>query len=184
MLHRLNCVEFTYQSAYIWSMIRYCTYLVTLFYWNKTVKKKHTLRIPFRTLQRKRKQLGIPFRGTNKETNCRNSVPNHSAKENPAQNKTRQPKISIIVSEKTTFEVRRNHFAQIFCLFPECSGYHAPFTRVRSPVRSRFDHRGRASSVKFHFFAGFRSVLFRSELRNWLFRGTRNASEWALSSAE
>ena len=29
----------------------------------------------------------------------------------PAQHKTRQPKISIIVSEKTTFEVRRNHFA-------------------------------------------------------------------------
>ncbi len=46
------------------------------------------------------------------------------------------------------------------------------------------NHRGRASAVKLHFFAGFRSVLFRSELRNWLFRGTRNVSEWALSSAE
>jgi hypothetical protein len=67
----------------------------------------------------------------NIEANCRNSVPNHSAKEKPTQNKTRQPKISKIVSEKTTFEVRTNHFAKILCLFPFCSGYHAPFTRVR-----------------------------------------------------
>ncbi len=37
-------------------------------------KQKHTLRIPFRILQRKRKQLGIPFRGKNIEANCRNSV--------------------------------------------------------------------------------------------------------------
>ncbi len=32
-------------------------------------------------------------------------------------------------------------------------------------------------SVKLNFFAEFRSIPFRSELRNWLFRGTRNASE-------
>jgi hypothetical protein len=54
---------------------------------------------------------------------------------------------------QTTFEVRRNHCALSVVV-----------TRVRSLVR-------------LHFFAGFRSVLFRSELRNWLFRGTRNASE-------
>jgi hypothetical protein len=47
----------------------------------------------------------------NIEANCRNSIPNHSAEEKPAQHKTRQPKFSIIVSEKTTFEVQRNHFA-------------------------------------------------------------------------
>ena len=41
------------------------------------------------------------FRGKNIEANCRNSVPNHSAEEKPAQHKTRQPKISIIV-----FDVR------------------------------------------------------------------------------
>jgi len=41
------------------------------------------------------------------------------------------------------------------------------------------------STVRVLFFsAEFCSVLFRSEIRNWLFRGTRNASEWALSSAE
>ncbi len=44
-------------------------------------KQKHTLGIRFRTLPRKRKQLGIPFRGTKIETNCRNSVPNHAAEE-------------------------------------------------------------------------------------------------------
>ncbi len=64
------------------------------------------------------KQLGILFLGTNIEANCRNSVPNHSAEEKPAQNKTRKPKLSKIVSEKTTFEVRTNHFAKILCLFP------------------------------------------------------------------
>jgi len=48
-------------------------------------------------LQRKTKQHGIPFRGKNIEANCRNSVPNHSAKEKPAQHKIWQPKISIIV---------------------------------------------------------------------------------------
>jgi hypothetical protein len=32
-------------------------------------------------------------------------------------------------------------------------------------------------SVKLNFFAEFRSVPFRSELRNWLFRGIRNTSE-------
>ena len=51
--------------------------------------------------QRKRKQHGIPFRGKNIEANCRNSVPNHSAEEKPAQHKTQEPKISLIV-----FDVR------------------------------------------------------------------------------
>ncbi len=36
-------------------------------------------RIRFQTLPRKRKLLGIPFRESKIETNCRNSVPNHSA---------------------------------------------------------------------------------------------------------
>ncbi len=39
------------------------------------------------------------------------------------------------------------------------------------------DRRSCASSVKLHFFAEFHSFPFRSELRNWLFRGIRNASE-------
>jgi hypothetical protein len=36
------------------------------------------------------------------------------------------------------------------------------------------DCRGRANSVKLNFFAGFRSVLFRFEFRNWLFGMPRN----------
>jgi hypothetical protein len=43
------------------------------------------------------------------------------------------------------------------------------------------EHRGRASSVKLNFFAGFRSILFRSELRNGLFRG-RNSECLGMST--
>jgi hypothetical protein len=75
--------------------------------------KKQTLGIPFQILQRKRKQPGIPFRGTKVEANSRNSAPNHSAEEKTSQSKTRQPKISKIVSEKMTFEVRTNHFFKV-----------------------------------------------------------------------
>ncbi len=77
-------------------------------------KQKQMLGIPFRTLQqkrkqpgipfriteieansrnslhRKRKQLVIPFRGTTIEANSRNSVPNHSGEEKTTRNKTRQ----------------------------------------------------------------------------------------------
>ncbi len=45
----------------------------------------------------------------------RNSVPNHSLEEKPTQNKTRQPNILKIVSEKTTFCVQTNHFVKLFC---------------------------------------------------------------------
>jgi hypothetical protein len=54
--------------------------------WNRNRSK--TLRIPFQTLQPKRKQLGIPFRGTKIEANSRNSVLNHSAEEKTTRNKT------------------------------------------------------------------------------------------------
>jgi hypothetical protein len=94
-------------------------------------------------------QLGIPFRGTKIEANSRNSVPNHSVEEKPTRNKTRQANILKIVSEKTTFDVQTNHFVKLLC----------------------------CCSVKLFFSAEFHSVPFRSELRNWLFRGTRNASE-------
>jgi hypothetical protein len=71
----------------------------------------------------KRKQIGIPFRGTNIEANFRNFVPKHFKEENTLSIlfdvignfrsesllKTRQPKIPKTVSEKTTFEVRKNH---------------------------------------------------------------------------
>ncbi len=46
------------------------------------------------------------------ETNSWNAVPNHFMEEKPTQNKTRQPNISKIVSEKTTFYVQTN---QLFC---------------------------------------------------------------------
>jgi hypothetical protein len=51
------------------------------------------------------------------EANYWNFVPKHFAKKKTTRNfsKTRQPKISKIVSEKTTFEVQRNHLVkQIF----------------------------------------------------------------------
>ncbi len=44
------------------------------------------LRIPFRTLPRKRKQLGIPFRGTKIKANSQNSFPNPSAEEKTTRN--------------------------------------------------------------------------------------------------
>ncbi len=44
------------------------------------------LGIPFRTLPRKRKQLGIPFRGTKIEAKFHNSVPKPSAEENRTRN--------------------------------------------------------------------------------------------------
>ncbi len=83
------------------------------------------------------------------EINSRNAVLNRSVEEKPTQNKTRQPNISIIVSEKTTFDVRTNHFVKLFC----------------------------CCFVKVFFSAEFHSVPFHSELRNWLFCVTRNASE-------
>jgi hypothetical protein len=53
------------------------------------------LGIPFRTVPRKRKQLGIPFRARKNKINSQNAVPNHSVEEKPTQNKTRQPNILI-----------------------------------------------------------------------------------------
>jgi hypothetical protein len=50
--------------------------------------------LAFRTMPRKRTQLGIPFRATkngNKLSEC------HCVKEKPSQNNTRQPNISVIV---------------------------------------------------------------------------------------
>jgi hypothetical protein len=61
----------------------------------------------------------------------------------------KNPNISIIVAERTTFDEQTNHFVKLFCCY----------------------------FVKLIFSLEFRSVSFRSELRNWLFRGTRNASE-------
>ncbi len=50
------------------------------------------------------------------ENNSRNVVPNHSVEEKSTQNnKTRQSNISIIVSEKTTFDVQTNHCVKLFC---------------------------------------------------------------------
>jgi hypothetical protein len=43
--------------------------------------EQKALGIPFRTLPRKRKQLGIPFCGTKKEANARNAFLNHSTEE-------------------------------------------------------------------------------------------------------
>ncbi len=67
---------------------------------------KQTPIILFRTLLRKRAQLGIPFRGTKIDADSRNSVPNYSVEEKPTQKKKRQPIIPIIVSGKTTFDVQ------------------------------------------------------------------------------
>jgi hypothetical protein len=53
--------------------------------------EKQTLGIPFRTIPRKRTQLGIPIHAKKIETIFRNAVPNYSVEEKPTQNKTRQP---------------------------------------------------------------------------------------------
>jgi hypothetical protein len=79
--------------------------------------------VPNHSVEEKKK-LGIPFRGINKEENFRNVVPKHFPEENTvlilfagtanirfkSVSQTRHPKISKIVSEKTTFEVRTTHF--------------------------------------------------------------------------
>ncbi len=90
------------------------------------------LGIPFRSIPRKRTQLGIPFHAIKIEIYSRNAV--------------------------WTIPWKRNqhHFVKLFC----------------------------CCFAKLVFSAEFHSVSFRSELRNWLFRGTRNASEWVFSSAE
>ncbi len=88
-------------------------------------KRKQTFGILFRSILRKRKQLGIPLRGTKIKGNFRNFVPKHFVEENKlsilfaetfALNhflQTRHPKISKIVSEKRTFEVPINHFVKL-----------------------------------------------------------------------
>jgi hypothetical protein len=48
--------------------------------------EQKTLGIPFRTIPQKRKQLGIPCRGTKIEENNWNSVPNHSTEEKTTPN--------------------------------------------------------------------------------------------------
>jgi hypothetical protein len=45
--------------------------------WNKKIRKQ--LGISFRTIPRKRKQLGNPFHGTKIGANSQNSVPKHFA---------------------------------------------------------------------------------------------------------
>jgi hypothetical protein len=88
--------------------------------------------ILFRTLLRMRTQLGIPFRGTKIEENSRNSVQNHSAEDKPTQNKTRQPNISKIVSEKMTFDVQNKSFcSDILLLFRKTNIFRGiPFRSV------------------------------------------------------
>jgi hypothetical protein len=77
-----------------------------------------------RNLQRKRKKLGIPFRGTVIEANSRNflpnlsaeeeitrnSVPNHSAEEKTTQNKTRQRQSPTVLKFKVLVETARIGF--------------------------------------------------------------------------
>ncbi len=211
-------------------------------------KQKQSLEFPFRSLQRKRKQLGIPFRGTNIEANSRNSVPNHSAEKKLLRTRRGSPKFQkqcqkrgLLKYKQITFvcfvkldpdpqlkfrtkwsypgypfplpcihSLRASQSLQcsnvyVFCLLSRVCVHQQSTTMlvslfcicirgskrlilllkffVECRLGSQSGHRGRASSAKLHFFAGFRSVSFRSELRNWLFRGTRNASKWALSSA-
>jgi hypothetical protein len=110
------------------------------------------LRISPRIIPRKRTQLGIAFHATN----SRNAIRNHYVEEKPTQNKMRQPNISIMVSEKTTFDVQTNHFVKLFC----CCFVKLIFL-LRTPFHS----------------------AFHSKLRNWLFRGIRNASECLRMSA-
>jgi hypothetical protein len=76
--------------------------------------------VPNPSAEEKTEQHGIPFRGTKIEANSHNSFPNHSAEENTTKNKSRQPNISKIVSNKTTFDVQTNYFV-ILLLFRKTS---------------------------------------------------------------
>jgi hypothetical protein len=73
--------------------------------------EQKALGIPFRILQRKRKQLRIPFRRTKIEANSWNSLPNSSMEEKTSQNSVpwnkNRNKLSEFRSE--LFRVRENY---------------------------------------------------------------------------
>jgi hypothetical protein len=73
----------------------------------RRTKKKQTLIILFRTLPRRENNSKFLSVQQKIETNSRNVVPYHSVEEKPTQNKTRQPNISKIVSERTTLMYRQ-----------------------------------------------------------------------------
>jgi hypothetical protein len=75
------------------------------------------LGIPFRTIPRKKTKLEfLSVQQKQIYRYSRNAVPNHSVEEKPTQNKTRQPNISIIMTEKTTFDVQTDHFVKLILL--------------------------------------------------------------------
>ncbi len=96
-------------------------------------KNKQTLGILIQIIPWKRKQLGTPFHGKNiskafhRRKRALNSVSwNRKLSFFYHFLKMRQSKISKIVSEKTTFEVRTNHFVKLFWMF--CKKYFSRYS--------------------------------------------------------
>ena len=131
------------------------------------VPRKRKTRNPFRGTKIEANSHNSVPNPSAEEKTTRNSIPNHSAEENttrnsfpcnkkqkqslgtpseekPTQIKTRQPNISKIVPEKTTFDVQTNHFVKLFC----CCFVNLIFPRNSIPFRS-VPSFGIGSSVEF-----------------------------------
>jgi hypothetical protein len=161
-------------------------------------------KLSFRTLPEERKQLGIGFCGTKIEVNSHNSVLNPSAEENTTQNSIPwiQNRSKLSEFRSKPFRGRKHNSKFLFVqqkiktnslnAIPNHSAGEKPIlsktwqTKILKIVseKTTFVKLFCCCFVKLISSAEFHSVPFRSELRNWLFRGTRNASEWVLSSAE
>ncbi len=128
------------------------------------------LGISLRTVLQRRKMLGILYHRTKLEANAHNSVLNHFAEEKTTRNSVPWNKTISKHLEFRSEPFRGRDNNSEFCS-KACLGWkHA----VNSVCRSRI-------FCKTNF---FQAISFRSELRNRLSRKLRNASEWALSSAE
>jgi hypothetical protein len=128
----------------------------------------------FRSAEQKWKQnLGIPFRTLQRK---RNNSEFHSEPFRRRENNSEQ-NAAAAVSDSTQSESscsdRKNWFPQFILHYQEISRMQADRSILIDSLKLWL----KDCSGKLHFFAEFRSVPFRSEPRNWLFCGTRNASE-------
>jgi hypothetical protein len=117
--------------------------------------EEKNLWIPFRTISLKRKTLGIPFRTIS----------------------WKRKTLGILFRTIFGWEKPRNSVPNHFW---KRKNFGIPFRIIFGREKTWKKTTFVSCFVKLHYFAEFRSVLFRSEIRNGLFRSTRNHTEWAL----
>jgi hypothetical protein len=148
-----------------------------------------TLGIPFRTLPRK-KTTRIPFRGT------KIPFPNHSTDEKTSKKKTGQDE------DDRHLRIAKNEWMYDLTVWMivKNNKYKKEWHNATKPLNTAAENFknsvrkdyfwGTDKSFCWVFWLSCETIFsaefcsFPSELWNWLFRGTRNASEWALSSME